>query len=112
MMIPPFLSIDPATRHVSLAASDPAFYSDPNAAYAKLKEIGKGLFGTARQGADGSADNSSPGGGLSDLLGGIIGGTLGNLLQQGLGQGAGQAGDQGRGHGRGLPPPSPDAPQR
>jgi AsmA protein len=85
---------------------------DPNAAYAKLKEIGKGLFGTARQGADGSADNSSPGGGLSDLLGGIIGGTLGNLLQQGLGQGAGQAGDQGRGHGRGLPPPSPDAPQR
>jgi unspecific monooxygenase len=31
-----FLSIDPATRRVSLDARDPAFYSDPNRAYAAL----------------------------------------------------------------------------
>ncbi|KQV82790.1 cytochrome P450 [Rhizobium sp. Root1220] len=36
MMIPPFLSIDPATRHVSLDARDPAFYGNPNAVYAAL----------------------------------------------------------------------------
>ncbi len=36
MMIPPFLTIDPATRHVSLDGSNPAFYSDPNAVYAAL----------------------------------------------------------------------------
>lgn len=36
MMIPPFLKIDPATRHVSLDGSDPAFYSNPNAVYAAL----------------------------------------------------------------------------
>jgi len=32
----PFLSIDPATRRVSLNARDPAFYSDPNRVYAAL----------------------------------------------------------------------------
>ncbi|QLF70091.1 cytochrome P450 [Peteryoungia desertarenae] len=32
----PFLSIDPATRRVSLNARDPAFYSDPNHTYAAL----------------------------------------------------------------------------
>ncbi len=32
----PFLSIDPATRHVSLDARDPAFYGEPNRAYAAL----------------------------------------------------------------------------
>lgn len=32
----PFLSIDPATRSVSLDGRDPAFYSDPNRAYAAL----------------------------------------------------------------------------
>ncbi len=31
-----FLSIDPATRRVSLDARDPAFYGDPNRAYAAL----------------------------------------------------------------------------
>lgn len=31
-----FLTIDPATRRVSLDARDPAFYSDPNNAYAAL----------------------------------------------------------------------------
>ncbi len=36
MMIPPVLKIDPATRHVSLDGSDPAFYGNPNAVYAAL----------------------------------------------------------------------------
>ncbi|ANL71628.1 cytochrome P450 protein [Rhizobium phaseoli] len=36
MTIPPFLSIDPALRHVSLDARDPAFYGNPNAVYAAL----------------------------------------------------------------------------
>lgn len=36
MMIPPFLKIDPATRHVSLDGGDPAFYGNPNAVYAAL----------------------------------------------------------------------------
>ncbi|MDR6666919.1 cytochrome P450 [Rhizobium sp. 1399] len=36
MMIPPFLKINPATRHVSLDGSDPAFYGNPNAVYAAL----------------------------------------------------------------------------
>ncbi len=36
MTIPPFLKIDPATRHVSLDGSDPAFYGNPNAVYAAL----------------------------------------------------------------------------
>jgi AsmA protein len=48
---------------------------NPDAAYAKLKEMGKGLFGP------GSGSN----GGMSDALGGKLGETLGNLLQQGLG---------------------------
>jgi AsmA protein len=45
---------------------------NPDAAYAKLKEMGKGLFGQ--------------GGGMSDQLDGKLGETLGNLLQQGLGR--------------------------
>ncbi|HEV7879451.1 AsmA family protein [Bradyrhizobium sp.] len=46
---------------------------NPDAAYAKLKEMGKGLFG--------------PGGGIGSggALSGTLGETLGNLLQQGLG---------------------------
>ena len=96
--------------------SEPRIYPEmagildnPDAAYAKLKEMGKGLF--------------APGGGLSSALGGLggsggsgsgdsgqsgqlgkLGETLGNLLQQGFGQG---------GHrGRSLAPgsPSPAAP--
>jgi unspecific monooxygenase len=35
-MIPSVLSIDPARRHVSLEAGDPAFYGNPNAVYAAL----------------------------------------------------------------------------
>ena len=59
--------------------AEPRIYPDvagildnPDAAYAKLKEMGKGLFGTG-------------GGAMSDPLGGKLGETLGNLLQQGLG---------------------------
>ena len=36
MTIPPFLSIDPTSRHVSLDARNPAFYGNPNAVYAAL----------------------------------------------------------------------------
>jgi AsmA protein len=50
---------------------------NPDAAYARLKEMGKGLFG---QGG-GIGDS----GGTSDQLG-KLGETLGNLLQQGLGR--------------------------
>jgi AsmA protein len=60
--------------------AEPRIYPDvagmldnPDAAYAKLREIGKGLF---------SQDGN---GGTSDQLGGKLGETLGNLLQQGLG---------------------------
>jgi AsmA protein len=94
--------------------SEPRIYTDmagvldnPDAAYAKLKEMGKGLF--------------APGGGLSSALGrlggsggtgsgdsgqsgqlGKLGETLGNLLQQGFGQG---------GHrGRSLAQPSSPTP--
>lgn len=48
--------------------------NDPDAAYAKLREMGKGLFGAA--------------GGGSGQLGGKLGDTLGTLIQQGLGGGA------------------------
>jgi AsmA protein len=50
--------------------------NNPDAAYAKLKEMGKGLFGQG---------GGLQGGGMSDQLGGKLGETLGNLLQQGLG---------------------------
>ncbi len=85
--------------------AEPRIYPDiagvldnPDAAYARLKDMGKGLFGP---GGLGGGSSGSSGGGLSDMLGGKLGETLGNLLQQGLGQG--------RSQGRGLagPPPSP-----
>jgi AsmA protein len=93
--------------------AEPRIYPDmagvldnPDAAYAKLKDMGKGLFGPGGLGGSGSS-----GGGLSDTLGGKLGETLGNLLQQGLGQGinqgANQGSSQGRSQGRGLPAPSP-----
>jgi AsmA protein len=62
---------------------------NPDAAYAKLKEMGNGLFG---QGGIGGS------GGVSDQLGGRLGETLGNLLQQGLGS-------------RGAVKPAPISPQ-
>lgn len=39
-----FLSIDPTSRHVSLDARDPAFYANPNAAYAALHEKTPAFF--------------------------------------------------------------------
>jgi AsmA protein len=79
--------------------AEPRIYPDmagildnPDAAYAKLKEMGKGLFGSSGGlgsvlgGSGGSGSNGSGSGsnGLADQLG--LGSTLGNLLQQGLGQ--------------------------
>jgi AsmA protein len=59
----------------------------PDAAYAKLKEMGKGLFGPngALSGLGGSGSGGD-GSGLSEQLGGQLGETLGHLLQQGFGQ--------------------------
>jgi AsmA protein len=86
--------------------SEPRIYPDvagildnPDEAYARLKEMGKGLFGP-----DGLGGSGSGGGGLSDMLGGKLGETLGNLLQQGLGQGSNQKSNQGRD----LPAPAPE----
>lgn len=86
--------------------SDPRIFPEmsgilenPDAAYAKLKEMGKGLFGPGSGlsgllgGGSGSGSGSGgtgggAGGGLSDMLGGKLGETLGNLFQQGTGTGA------------------------
>lgn len=83
---------------------------NPTAAYAKLKEMGKGLFGpsgqglsqglnqglngltnllngaqgTAQPGNGGQAAGSGSAPGQDDPLGGQLGETIGNLLQQGL----------------------------
>ena len=90
---------------------------NPDAAYAKLKEMGKGLFGEkgagigaaigsllgGQPGAAGGQQGGAGGQGAADSqqpagpLGGKLGETLGNLLQQGLG-GLGQS--QGQGGGR------------
>jgi AsmA protein len=70
---------------------------NPDAAYAKLREMGKGLFGTA-----GGAAGTNPlgGAGGSNPLGGALGDTLGKLIQQGLGgQGVGGQGLGGQGLG-------------
>ena len=89
--------------------AEPRIYPDmagildnPDAAYAKLKEMGKGLFGPRRIGRPAARS----GGGLSDMLGGTLGETLGNLLQQGLGQGSNQA-NQGPIRVRSGPEPEP-----
>ena len=78
---------------------------NPDAAYAKLKEMGKGLFGPGG-GLSGllGGGTGNPGGGASasnDPLGGKLGETLGNLLQQGLGQ-------RGRSQGRSMAPLPPE----
>jgi AsmA protein len=89
--------------------AEPRIYPDmagildnPDAAYAKLKEMGKGLFGPGGGGLGGLfGGGSAGGGGSSDQLGSRLGETLGNLLQQGLG------------HSRGIPAPAsptPDVP--
>jgi AsmA protein len=66
---------------------------NPDAAYAKLKEMGKGLFGQG-----GTGGQPGQGSGMSDQLGGKLGETLGTLLQQGLGS-------------RGAAPVAPAPPQ-
>jgi AsmA protein len=87
--------------------AEPRIYPDmagildnPDAAYAKLKDMGKGLFGAGGGlGALGGLGGSGSGGGSgqSDQLG-KLGETLGNLLQQGLSQG------------RNVPPPASPTP--
>jgi AsmA protein len=81
--------------------SEPRIYPDmagildnPDAAYAKLKEMGKGLFGANGGGGLGGlgglgsalGNNASIGGGGGNGVSDALGATLGNLLQQGLGQ--------------------------
>src|SRR6516165_357520 len=111
--------------------SAPRIYPDmagvldnPDAAYAKLREMGKGLFGPNGGGLDkllgglgGLAGNNpsgtgtgAGGGTTSDPLGGL-GQTLGTLIQQGMG-GMGTGGGIGTGtgtgtasRGRSIPPP-------
>jgi len=114
--------------------AQPRFYpdvagilEDPEAAYARLRQMGQGLFGKDGAGLDtlingiggliGRATSNgaaSPDGGTqsapatpgtsSDLLGGQLGAAIGNLIQQGLQQ-------QGtKGRGSGLAPSSPSDP--
>jgi AsmA protein len=83
---------------------------NPDAAYAKLKDMGKGLFGpggaglgqmlSGLGGLGGSAPTSSNGkdNGSADPLGGQLGQALGSLLQQGVGRG------------RSIPPPAAASP--
>jgi AsmA protein len=103
---------------------------NPQAAYAKLKEMGKGLFGQNGQGLSQGLNGLSnllngvqgggtgaqpgtgqpPGGaaeGQNNPLGGQLGDTIGNLLQQGL-----STINQGNASrpSRSLPQPAPDAP--
>jgi AsmA protein len=62
---------------------------NPDAAYAKLKEMGKGLFGAnggGLGGLGGALGGTGSGGDSDNQLGSKLGETLGNLLQQGLGQ--------------------------
>ncbi|MGC1553570.1 MAG: AsmA-like C-terminal region-containing protein, partial [Bradyrhizobium sp.] len=58
---------------------------NPDAAYAKLKELGNGLFAP---GGLGSSSSGNPSGdGQSSTLGSSLGETLGKLIQQGLSAG-------------------------
>ena len=100
--------------------AEPRIYPDmqgildnPDAAYSKLKEMGKGLFGSGGGlgglgGLLGGGQDSgtNKGGNSSNPLGGALGETIGNLLQQGLSQGTGQGASQGRS----LPAPAAPAP--
>jgi AsmA protein len=100
---------------------------NPDAAYAKLKEMGKGLFGPNGAGLGGlsglsgliggqSAAGGPSGGKPNDPLGGQLGETIGNLLQQGnllqgmsgLGQGGVRPG-QGQVQSRNIAPPGSPA---
>jgi AsmA protein len=104
---------------------------NPDAAYAKLREMGKGLFspngglGGILDSLGGLAGNqggtAAPGGGAGnagDPLAGL-GQTLGNLIQQGLGGAGGTPSAAGRGRGitspqadTNPPPPPQSQPQR
>jgi AsmA protein len=105
--------------------SQPRIYPDmagvldnPDAAYAKLREMGKGLFGPdgaglgnilnsfGLGGAVAGGGNANPqtqqpgqGQGQNNLLGGQLGEAIGNLIQQGLSSGVGN----GNGRSRSLP---------
>ncbi|MFT4116741.1 AsmA family protein [Bradyrhizobium sp.] len=110
--------------------SQPRIYPDmagvldnPDAAYARLREMGKGLFGPdgaglgnilgsfglggAAPNGGNAAGNTNPQGqqpAQNNPLGGALGETIGNLIQQGLSSGAGRS--------RSLPAtPSTPAPQ-
>lgn len=120
--------------------SQPRIYPDmagmldnPDAAYAKLREMGKGLFGPDGAGLGnilgsfgsnlGLGGTTAPGGnapgnanpqgqqpGQNNPLGGPLGEAIGNLIQQGLSNGA--ATGSGSGRSRNLPAtPSTPAPQ-
>lgn len=115
--------------------SQPRIYPDmagmldnPDAAYAKLREMGKGLFGpdgaglgnilgslglggANAPGSGNAAGNANPQAqqpGQNNLLGGPLGEALGNLIQQGLSGGAGSSTGTapGGGRSRSLPAPS------
>lgn len=122
------------------AWSQPRIYPDmagvldnPDAAYARLREMGKGLFGpdgaglgnilnsfglggAAAPGGNNTPGNANPptqqqgqGQGQNNLLGGQLGEAIGNLIQQGLSSGAG---NNGAGRSRSLPgAPTTPAPQ-
>ncbi|WP_298240500.1 AsmA family protein [uncultured Bradyrhizobium sp.] len=120
--------------------SQPKIYPDmagmldnPDAAYAKLREMGKGLFGPDGAGLGnilnslGIGGATAPGGntagtanpqaqqpGQNNLLGGPLGEAIGNLIQQGLSNGAASStgAAPGGGRSRSLPAtPSTPAPQ-
>ncbi|MBH5403021.1 AsmA family protein [Bradyrhizobium sp. CNPSo 4010] len=119
--------------------SQPRIYPDmagmldnPDAAYAKLREMGKGLFGpdgaglgnilgslglggTAAPGGGNATGNANPQGqqpGQNNLLGGPLGEAIGNLIQQGLSSGAGSGTGTGTARSRSLPAtPTTPAPQ-
>ena len=104
---------------------EPRIYPDiagildnPDAAYARLKDMGKGLFGPngALGGLGGNLPNGNPANGNTtggsaagsglDQLGGNLGQTLGNLIQQGLSQSQGLR----QGQSRAIPAPETPAP--
>lgn len=121
--------------------SQPKIYPDmagmldnPDAAYSKLREMGKGLFGpdgaglgnilgslglggttTPGGGAPGTANPQAQQPGQNNLLNGPLGEAIGNLIQQGLSSGAGTGAATGTGTGRSrsLPAvPTNPAPQQ
>jgi AsmA protein len=123
---------------ISGSWSQPQIYPDmsgmvdnPDAAYAKLREMGKGLFGPDGAGLGkfmGSLGNlglggaTAPGGGnanppmpqlgQNNPLGGPLGEAIGNMIQQGLSSGAGNSSGAGTSRSRSLlPTPSTPAPQ-